>query len=128
MHLQCEFIGHAKAERESRRGCRNQGTGKNCATASDGVGGPLCHSPQVGLCCDAARNFESCLTLFGDPPLPSFTASERSSVARCANQTGSGPDFLSPFCCQEMDLPSCIAISDYNQCPVGLQTRIMIAA
>ena len=114
-----------KAACESRRGCRNQGTGKNCAQASDGAGGPTCNSQQVGLCCDASETSENCLTLFGDPPLQALTASDGSSAPRCADQSGAGPDHLSPFCCQEMDLPDCLVFSDYTQCPVGQQTCIM---
>jgi len=120
----CEHTGHAKAACESRRGCRNQGTGKNCAQASDGAGGPTCNRQQVGLCCDAAETSNNCLTLFGDPPLQALTASDGSGAARCADQSGAGPNHLSPFCCQEMDLPSCSAFSDYTQCPVGHQTCI----
>ncbi len=115
----CEHTRHAKVACESRRGYRNQGTGKNCAQASDGAGGPTCNSQLVGLCCDVAETSDNCLTLFGDPPLQALTASDGSSAVRCADQSGAGPDHLSPFCCQEMDLPSCSAFHDYTQCPVG---------
>jgi len=104
------------------RGCRNQGTGKNCAKASDGAGGPTCIDRQVGLCCDAAETSSNCLTLFGDFPLEALTAADGSITARCADQGGSGPDNLTPFCCQEMGLPGSSAFSNYTQCPVGQQT------
>lgn len=72
----------------------NQGTGKNCITASDGPGGPKCQGSKIGLCCDASFQSDNCLTLLGAP-------AEDGALSSCASYT------LSPFCCDEMDVPDC---------------------
>lgn len=70
-----------------------QGTGISCSPAADAPGGPLCKSPQVGLCCDPTVGFvAACATTFGDGPIQSEGPSSTCSP-------------WSAFCCTQLDLP-----------------------
>lgn len=94
--------------------CRNIGTGKNCAAASDAAGGPTCQGSQIGLCCSALESSQNCLTLLGDGSDPRATLGQfvgdrqtsNPTVPACS-QIQLGGQALSPFCCDEMDLPNC---------------------
>ena len=98
--------------------CRNQGTGKGCAKASDGTGGPKCEGSQVGLCCDPTRTSDNCLTLTGDGKFLGAGVSS-GKVPQCSDFSGNGGATLQAYCCDEMDLPDCLSYSDYTQCPVS---------
>lgn len=87
------------------------GTGRNCVAAADAIGGPKCQDSQVGLCCNSGPSSHSCLTLFGDGPIPvttlgRFDETSNPTVPTCA-QVHYGGEALKPFCCDEMDLPTC---------------------
>ena len=84
--------------------CRNQGTGKGCIKASDGAAGPTCSAPKVGLCCDESETYGNCEPAAGQP---------------CASYGGAGPTPLTPFCCDEMDLPGCYSAANPNGCVVS---------
>ena len=91
---------------------RNIGTGKNCAAVSDGAGGPNCPGSQIGLCCAASESSQNCLTLLSDGSDPAATfatvdqGSQENTPPTCAEVMYDGQT-LSPFCCDEMDLPNC---------------------
>lgn len=119
-----QSIANTKAACESRRDRRYQGTGKNCAQASDGVGGPICSRPQIGLCCDRTKSSNNCLTLFGDPPQDPFVGMDGSYNTTVTTCTDQNPNGLYAYCCEEMNLlnsPSLSrqSVSDLNQCSVG---------
>ena len=92
--------------------CRNIGTGKNCAAVSDGAGGPKCPGSQIGLCCAALEKSNNCLTLLSDGSDPAATfatldqGNQENTPPTCAQVMYDGQT-LSPFCCDEMDLPNC---------------------
>ncbi|KAL0030686.1 hypothetical protein WJX77_002136 [Trebouxia sp. C0004] len=92
----------------------NIGTGKNCAAVSDGAGGPKCQGSQIGLCCTASESSNNCLTLLGDGSDPAATFATLNQVKQENNPSAPtcaevmyGGQSLSPFCCDEMDLPNC---------------------
>ena len=80
----------------------NAGTGTKCISAADGVGGPKCPGQQVGVCYTESHTQQECLTLFGPGPEPTVDAT-------CAHpgHLNVAPESLSPFCCDELDLPDC---------------------
>lgn len=102
--------------------CSQVGTGKNCAKATDAPGGPECKGSQVGLCCDALSHEDNCITVFTYYPevYPEIHNGSRALPA-CGDvfadfpSTDTGKFYkLSPFCCDEMNLPAagCYAVDE----------------
>jgi len=95
--------------------CRNVGTGKNCANATDAPGGPKCKAHQVGICCDAAEASGNCQTA---STALSTSDNGTTYVPTCADLGSGHPpfDLLSPFCCDEMNVPGASCLSS-NETP-----------
>ncbi|DBA86513.1 TPA: hypothetical protein ACH3X2_005489 [Trebouxia sp. C0005] len=81
----------------------NQGTGRNCITASDAPGGPKCTGSPIGLCCDASFHSDNCLTLLGATAANADKPPPAGSLPSCSSFNSSTAEPLSSYCCDEMD-------------------------
>ncbi|DBB10470.1 TPA: hypothetical protein ACH3X3_002013 [Trebouxia sp. C0006] len=66
----------------------NQGTGKNCNTASDAPGGPKCTGSQIGVCCGASVDSDNCLRVLGATAANTDNKPPAGSLPSCATLLG----------------------------------------
>ena len=67
----------------------------------------MCQGLQIGLCCDANFHSDNCLTILGATSEDVDNIIPAGSLPSCASFPSATAEPLSPFCCDEMDLPDC---------------------